>query len=311
MCYINNGDTMKKEIKEMILNIVTFIFFIILTITLTLNSIINITKKYKDIEEIKNIVNKIDLTEILKNKSNKELEEIENSLIVGGIPTSTIESFLNTKEVKNYSVDIINNSITNDEKLYSSEKIYEFLEQNITPISKKLQEENVKGSEILTEENNKKILEKLKDKTPNIEKAIDKIIDEKLEKYNNKINKTVDKIEIIYSKKITIILIFLEILSVIMIIISSKSFYKSLKWIGLSFILNSIILLTLNLIIKYIIINITEEIIKKYISIIFNDLLLNLKKEIIIYLILGLIFIVLNIIIKIIKIKKLVNKEKI
>ena len=253
-----------KGLLKVFLGIITFISMIVLIVDLTIYSVRNISEQFLNEKEIRKMVENINVLDLLKDEDGneiKEVTEIKNELINAGIPTETVEEFINSEPVKNLTTDILTTTIdyvVYDKKIetkeISEEEIYNFVEQNIYEVAHVLKEKNVPKSEELTDERINEVLIKVREKTPEIKEKVQEVsnqIEEKiketeqyetLEDYKNNLDNALTLIRFIYSDYITNIIIIIGIISIILIVISRFSYYTYLKWVGLSFTISGIIL---------------------------------------------------------------------
>ncbi len=311
-----------KTIRNIILGFFTVICVILLFTIIFSFGVKKASEEYFNEKKIKQAIKNINVVEILKDRHGKEdkvLETIKNKLTESGIKTEFVEDFLNTKPVNEYTGDkvsiLIDNIIKNKkEKLVSDGEIYEFLNNNIADISKELQEKNIPNSDVLTQEYQEEFLNKVKDKTPDIEEKInelqDKIFDKLGDEYSESLEKYVELAKFIYNNLLDLIFIILGIIFIIGIIITRRSIYKSLKWIGISFIGSSMIFMLIprliNKAIKHI--NDTPKAISDYIKTSLTSMKATFTNEGIICLIIGIVLIILNIVIYII-LEKIDNRR--
>lgn len=253
-----------KGLLKVFLGIITFISMIVLIIDLTIYSVRNISEQFFNEKEIRKMVENINVLDLLKDEDGneiKEVTEIKNELINAGIPTETVEEFINSEPVKNLTTDILTTTIdyvVYDKKIetkeISEEEIYNFIEQNIYEVVRVLKEKNVPKSEELTDERINEVLVEVKKEVPAIKEQVQELtnqIEEKiketeqyktLEDYKNNLDNTLTLVRFIYSDYITNIIITVGIVSILFIVISRFSYYTYLKWVGLSFTISGIIL---------------------------------------------------------------------
>ncbi|MBE6159694.1 MAG: hypothetical protein E7157_01450 [Lactobacillales bacterium] len=314
-----------EKIKKFLLAILTFICMLVLMTDIVLFSLKKTSEKYLKEEKIKEIVENINVIDLFKDKDGKELEEftqIKDKIVDSGIPKEAVDSFINSDPVNKYASDTINKAIDNvlenkQEKVIDSNSLNTFFENNMDSISKELQEKNVPKSEYLTKENQQKILNKIKEKTPYIEEKIDAVSNKISEKlgfdYTLKISKMINLFELLYTKLLDFLLIIVFIIFIMGICITRQSIYKSLKWIGITFVSSSIILYCISFIIPKIYKYIDKvpvgfnTMIKKALE----DSSKNINSYGLIYLIIGVILTVINIVIYYILLKRENKKFKI
>ena len=243
-----------KNIQKFLLGVLTFMCIVILTIDITCFSLKKVSEKYLKEDKIKEVINDINVLDLFKDENGNELEqikEVKNQIVDAGIPKESIDGFINSKPVNDFAGTVITDSINNissNKEIINDKKIYSFLEDNIGAISKELQENNVPKSEFLTVENQEKFLNKVKDKTPKIADKINEVSDKIESKFGSKTNvflnieKIIKILKFLYNGVIDVIMIIVFIVFVIGIAITRQSIYKSLKWIGISFLSSGIIL---------------------------------------------------------------------
>ena len=253
-----------KGLLKVFLGIITFISMIVLIVDLTVYSVRNISEQFLNEKEIRKMVENINVMDLLKDENGneiKEVTEIKEQLVSAGIPTETVEEFINSKPVKDLTTNVLTTTIDYvvydkkpETKEINEEEIYNFIEQNIYEVVRVLKEKNVPKSEELTDERINEVLTKVKEETPIIKEQVQELtnqIEEKiketeqyktLEDYKNNLDNTLTLIRFIYSDYITNIIITIGIISILLIVLSRFSYYTYLKWIGLSFTISGIIL---------------------------------------------------------------------
>ena len=253
-----------KGLLKVFLGIITFISMIVLIIDLTIYSVRNISEQFLNEKEIRKMVENINVLDLLKDEDGneiKEITEIKEQLINAGIPTETVEEFINSEPVKNLTTNVLTTTIDYvvydkkpETKEINEEEIYNFIEQNIYEVVRVLKEKNVPKSEELTDERINEVLVEVKKEVPAIKEQVQELtnqIEEKiketeqyktLEDYKNNLDNTFTLIRFIYSDYITNIIITVGIVSILFIVISRFSYYTYLKWVGLSFTISGIIL---------------------------------------------------------------------
>ena len=311
-----------EKVKAFFMGFFTVICTILLMTIIITFSIKKTSEKYLNEKKIKSLIKNINFADIFINENldSEHFIYIKNKLTEAGIPFESVNEFIKTEPVEKYTDEIVTKSISNTvngskDKLVDKGNVYSFLEKNIDKISEELQEKNVPNSEKLDEEHRKEFLEKIKDKTPEIEDKINELqdkINEKLKEYGytDQMDTIFKIVRIIYRTIMDFIFIVLLIVFIIGIVITRKSFIKALKWIGIAFLLAAIIL-----------IRVPHEITKldKYIDKFPNSFELYIKSVLqnmadilkdygAVYLIIGSILILINIIIYIIK-EKSENKK--
>ena len=305
-------------------NIITFICVILLTINISIYIGISISKKYLTESEIKTTLSKIDIMGLLTNDSStsKYIINIKNKFIESGVPENIIDDFFRTEPVLN----IINSSVTSginyviyDKKpnmsYLNSDNLYKYFEENMSLITNELRENNVRGSELLTEEKEKIVLEKLKDNMPIVEDNINKLIlkiDDKLNdvnmtSHNQKMVLPLQIIRFIYSDLLTYILFGVSSFLILLIALSRVSIYKWMKWVGVAFLISGLIQLVYIFLIPFLVNNIlynAPDIIINFVKYIMNSMIDNMKNYGFICFIISLILFTINIVIYFVREKK-------
>lgn len=305
-------------------NIITFICVILLTINISIYIGISISKKYLTESEIKTTLSKIDIMGLLTNDSStsKYIINIKNKFIESGVPENIIDDFFRTEPVLN----IINSSVTSginyviyDKKpnmsYLNSDNLYKYFKENMSLITNELRENNVRGSELLTEEKEKIVLEKLKDNMPIVEDNINKLIlkiDDKLNdvnmtSHNQKMVLPLQIIRFIYSDLLTYILFGVSSFLILLIALSRVSIYKWMKWVGVAFLISGLIQLVYIFLIPFLVNNIlynAPDIIINFVKYIMNSMIDNMKNYGFICFIISLILFTINIVIYFVREKK-------
>lgn len=263
-----------KCIGKFFLSIITFILVIILTVTIYTGNLLIISENYFKEDTIKEMVNSIDIADLLKDKDGielKEVTEIKNELASNGIPDEVIDKVLESDEVQNLMSSIL--ITTTDYIIYdkdlnlptiNSEQIYKFVETNMDDVVKIMQENNVPDSEQLTEEKQTEILEKLKVELPVIEENVNEMISnlateiqkldeyKKAQEYKNNLDIALSVVRFIYSDTVKLILLSTIVVLILLIMLTRRSIYKSLKWVGLALLLSGGLMYMSGFILPYI-----------------------------------------------------------
>lgn len=313
-----------KVVLKIFRNIITFICVILLTINISIYIGISISKKYLTESEIKTTLSKIDIMGLLTNDSStsKYIINIKNKFIESGVPENIIDDFFRTEPVLN----IINSSVTSginyviyDKKpnmsYLNSDNLYKYFEENMNLITNELRENNVRGSELLTEEKEKIVLEKLKDNMPIVEDNINKLIlkiDDKLNdvnmtSHNQKMVLPLQIIRFIYSDLLTYILFGVSSFLILLIALSRVSIYKWMKWVGVAFLISGLIQLVYIFLTPLLVNNIlynAPDIIINFVKYIMNSMIDNMKNYGFICFIISLILFTINIVIYFVREKK-------
>lgn len=294
--------TKKERLEKIILSVLTFVLIGYITFNLMLLCIFNISEKFLNKDKVEELINKIDIITILKDELGNEVDEIlliENELKDIGVATEGINAFIDSPDVKNFSTNvvsgvfdkIINNNL--DNYYIQDSDVSNLIENNI---------DKLQTNSSLTQS---QILEKLNTRVPNLVSNINKLIDklcEKLEtsellvKYQEYVNMSINVLDIVYSGITYFLIIFTLITFIALLIFIRRDIYKSLKWISISFVIPGLLIFILSyfLINKFIIDNILiNNIIKIIVS--------GLNGYSFIYISIGAIIVIINIIIYFIK----------
>lgn len=313
-----------KVVLKIFRDIITFICVVLLTINISIYIGISISKKYLTESEIKTTLSKIDIMDLLTNDSStsKYIINIKNKFIESGVPENIIDDFFRTEPVLN----IINSSVTSginyviyDKKpnmsYLNSDNLYKYFKENMSLITNELRENNVRGSELLTEEKEKIVLEKLKDNMPIVEDNINKLIlkiDDKLNdvnmtSHNQKMVLPLQIIRFIYSDLLTYILFGVSSFLILLIALSRVSIYKWMKWVGVAFLISGLIQLVYIFLTPLLVNNIlynAPDIIINFVKYIMNSMIDNMKNYGFICFIISLILFTINIVIYFVREKK-------
>lgn len=300
----------KNSIEKIVLGILTFILIIYISLSLMFCSFFNISGKVLNKNNMYDFISNIDIVSILKQELGNELQEfdlIKEDLSDIGITTEGINEFINSNEVKEFSVDVVTkvfNKVSNKSDIdykITNEQINELLEGNIDKL-----EINASISE-------EQILDKIENKIPDLVLNINELLDKfcnKLEnsdtfqKYQGYIYSSINILDIIYSDFLMFVIIFIVISFILLLIFIRKSIYKSLKWLSISFIIPAMIFAVISTII-FSFVNSDNILFNNILNIINKDLI----KHSVIYFIVAFILALINVIIYIIK--KYKDKEKV
>ena len=172
----------REQIKKIILGILTFILILYISFSLVFFSIFIISKKFLNKDNIYNYISNIDITTILKDEFGNELKEytlIKDELSDIGITTEGMNEFINSNDVKEFSVNTITkvfNKVSNkgdiDYKI-TNEQINNLLENNINKLES--------NSDISENE----ILNKIENKIPKLVLNINALLDKFCNKLEN------------------------------------------------------------------------------------------------------------------------------
>lgn len=288
---------MKKEnLKKVISNILTIVLIIYISMGIIFYSLLNISKNYINKDKMQNIINNIDISNILK--ENIEIENIKSELIETGLSSETVDTFLNSNEVKQFEEEVVTNIVYdilnkgNIEYKLSSDEINKLIYNNI--------------DELKTNGSYNKIAEKVEQKLPNLVDNANNILDKistQLQnsntfiKYKGYINSLFKIFDLIYSKIVNIIIIFIITSFIVLLMLIKNDIFNSFKWVAISFIIPTIILKAFGSLLKQVFI---ETKFNKLIDLIAADF----NKYSKIYLIISVLLLIINLINYILKKKK-------
>lgn len=285
----------KKQIYEkIILGILTCVLIIYISFNLIIISSFNISKRFLNKDNVIDFVNDINIVDILKEQFFEEFILIEEEFKNVGITSEGINAFLNSKQVKDFSTEILTNVFNNI--LNDSSQNLEINKEEVT----KLFVDNIDKLQINSILTEKQLLDKLNSKIDNLVYGINNLINElfnKLEKsdmirqYESYINKSMELLDIIYSDIVLVVLIFNLVIFILLLIYIRKSVYKALKYVSISFMISSLLLS----IVSFVIINyikIENLLIDNILNIVSNDINMYSYK----YILIALLIIVINII---------------
>lgn len=292
----------KEGVEKIILGILTFILIGYIVFNLIFLSIFSISKKFLNKDNVLEFINKIDIMTIIKDELGNEFDEIlsiENEFKNIGITTEGINEFMNSTDVKNFSTKVASNVF---EKIINNNLDNYYIQNTDVTNLIELNIEKLQTNSSLTES---QILNKLSNRVPDLVTNINKLIDklcEKLEapnlftKYQKYINMSMDVLDIVYSDITHCLLIFLLISFIVLLIFIRRNIYKSLKWLGISFIIPGVLIFMLSYLLtnKFFIDN-------TLISSIIEGVASNLNSYSVIYISLGIIIILINVIMYFIK----------
>lgn len=311
-----------KKIGKIFLFIITILLSLILILDVTVYNIRDITKIFISEEKIKEELASINILDLLKDQNGneiKEITEIKNTLVSAGIPVETVESFIDSEPIHDITNKVVTDTVNyifydkepEIKTNFDSKEITNFFRENMSIISKELQERNVPKSELLTEELQEKVLTNIEEKIPVIEESLKKITDEvtaiiqntdeykQVEEYQQKLNEVLSTIQLIYSDKVTNILIIIFVVCVVGIILSRFSPYNYLKYLGGVSLIVGTLLLIVSLVIPklYAYIGQIPYVFQNFVTLILNDSKDLFLNKSIIHFVIGAILIILNIII--------------
>ena len=261
----------------------------------------NTSRKFLNKDNVEKFISNIDIISVLKDElgSDFNLDIIKDELTNIGITEEGINKFINSEDVKEFSSNTISNIFN---KISGNTNIsYEINEEEIY----NLFENNIEKLEISSTINEEILLDKIKNKIPDLTNSINDLVDKVLVKLENSkifkqyqgyLFKSIGILDLIYSDFTTFIIVSIIITFITLLMFIRKSFYKSLKWLSVSFLIPSGILAIISTIIYSFI---------KFDSILITNIVNIINKEIInysvIYFIISIIFVIINIVMYMIK----------
>lgn len=300
----------KVQTKKIVLGIFTFILILYISFSLVFFSLFSISKKILNKNNLYDYISNIDIVSILKDELGNELNEytlIKEELSDIGITTEGINEFVNSNEVKDFSVAALTKVFNKVSK--KSDTDYKITNEQID----NLLENNIDKLEVNSNLSRNEILNKIEKKIPtlvlNINELLDKFFNklensDKFLKYQNYIYSFIGVFDVIYSDFVLYSIVFVIISFIALLIFIRNSIYKSLKWLSISFVIPSVLF------------GIISTIILSFINshnIILNNVLNLINKNLVmhstIYFIITFIFIIVNVIMHIIK--KYKKKKKV
>lgn len=295
---------------------------LILSLDLVLYHFKEISKEYMSEEKIYELISNISISDFLVDDNGEELAEIKKvkeELTRAGFPVETVDSILDTEKVEKEISKGIAKSLEivlsgkEEEVLgtFSTEQILTFSKENIANISLELQKNNVPKSELLTEERQQEILNKMEEVAPQIEEQINKgieVVQEKLqnsEKYQSlqemrrKIEQVLNILKFLYSSSFNALLVAIAIGCILFILLLCHSTYRYLKFFGITSLLNASIFLSCTFAMSKVSIYTKEvpKVLQVFFENLFKGLENSFKNLFIIYLILFILLVIANIVI--------------
>lgn len=218
---------------KIISNIIKYIVLIALIISMILTIAINIVTS--TILNKEYILGKLEETNYYNNVYNQVESNFENYIYQSGLDEDVIKGIISENDIKEDTIQIIDNIYEKNNTEIDVNKIKERLETNIyNSLSKEKISDNTKKA---------------------IDQFIEKIVNEYKNtivhtKYESNINNVLSKV-INYSSKIKMILIAIDIiLAIILLLLNLKNILKGVKQIGISLCATSIFYIIGNIIIN-------------------------------------------------------------
>lgn len=246
---------MKKKLLCFFKGLSIFILMLLLSIVIYLFCLRNIFKSYVNEDNIRKEISSINIMDLLK-ENGEEIEsvkELKKELVNVGIPEETIDSVLNSTVITDVTANVVSEGVNYiftgkepDIVNLKSEDIIEFTKDNMASISLELKNNNVPGASLLTSERQDKIVKNMEVNAPKVEEKINLVIDkveekiksnenyEKFVDYQNKLNKLLDIVRFIYGDNMTYLLIGVILILSLLLILVVHSYYKYLKYFGIT-----------------------------------------------------------------------------
>lgn len=240
--------------KNVIKNIVLFLFIIIATISIFVYVMLDTTKSLVEEDNIKNIIKEINIEELIGTETEDKIYEI---LEKTGMPKEYADYILKSSEFKEYvgkytaeGIELILNhkEIKKLDKKETTDVIVSSWNQALEEAKKN----NIDVEEYITEEEQNKIIDKIEESTPEIidkvmdlENTIKTKIDRRYQDKIEKINNTLELIRKIYNCQ-SLLKVFIIVEFIIIILLNIK---KTFKNIAFPFGINAFLLFTINFII--------------------------------------------------------------
>ena len=290
-----------EKIRNVIINFLSIVLVFYIGFTLLFFAILNITKNYVNQEKIENVIDNFDLSNVIKN--NVEIDNIKDILIDSGLTNDMVDEFFESQAFKEFETQVLSNIIY--DVLRKGNIDYQF---DVTQINNLIFDniDELKDSEeyhLIT----KKIDERMPSLVENANVILEKI-SEKLQnsptfmKYKGYINKLFKIFDIVYSNVVNYLILFVIISFILMLMFMRKNILSSLKFIGIAFVSASILIVIF-----------TKLLLRIFAFTQFNDLIniviYDFKKYCMTYITIGIIFIVINLVIYIVKRRKKLTHE--
>ena len=240
--------------KNVIKNIVLFLFIIITTISIFVYVMLDTTKSLVEEDNINNIIKEINIEELIGTETDDKIYEI---LEKTGMPKEYADYILKSSEFKEYvgkytaeGIELILNhkEIKKLDKKETTDVIVSSWNQALEEAKKN----NIDVEEYITKEEQNKIIDKIEESTPEIidkvmdlENTIKTKIDRRYQDKIEKINNTLEMIRKIYNCQ-SLLKVFIIVEFIIIILLNIK---KTFKNIAFPFGINAFLLFTINFII--------------------------------------------------------------
>lgn len=240
--------------KNVIKNIVLFLFIIITTISIFVYVMLDTTKSLVEEDNIKNIIKEINIEELIGTETEDKIYEI---LEKTGMPKEYADYILKSSEFKEYvgkytaeGIELILNH--KEVKKLDKKETTDVIVSSWNQALEEAKKNNIDVEEYITEEEQNKIIDKIEESTPEIidkvmdlENTIKTKIDRRYQDKIEKINNTLEMIRKIYNCQ-SLLKVFIIVEFIIILLLNIK---KTFKNIAFPFGINAFLLFTINFII--------------------------------------------------------------
>ncbi len=240
--------------KNVIKNIVLFLFIIIATISIFVYVMLDTTKSLVEEDNIKNIIKEINIEELIGTETEDKIYEI---LEKTGMPKEYADYILKSSEFKEYvgkytaeGIELILNH--KEVKKLDKKETTDVIVSSWNQALEEAKKNNIDVEEYITEEEQNKIIDKIEESTPEIidkvmdlENTIKTKIDRRYQDKIEKINNTLEIIRKIYNCQ-SLLKVFIIVEFIIILLLNIK---KTFKNIAFPFGINAFLLFTINFII--------------------------------------------------------------
>ena len=240
--------------KNVIKNIVLFLFIIITTISMFAYIMLDTTKSLIEEDNIKNIIKEINIEELIGTETEDKIYEV---LEKTGMPKEYADYILKSSEFKEYvgkytaeGIELILNH--KEVKKLDKKETTDVIVSSWNQALEEAKKNNIDVEEYITEEEQNKIIDKIEESTPEIidkvmdlENTIKTKIDRQYQDKIEKINNTLEMIRKIYNCQ-SLLKVFIIVEFIIILLLNIK---KTFKNIAFPFGINAFLLFTINFII--------------------------------------------------------------
>lgn len=240
--------------KNVIKNIVLFLFIIITTISIFVYVMLDTTKSLVEEDNIKNIIKEINIEELIGTETEDKIYEV---LEKTGMPKEYADYILKSSEFKEYvgkytaeGIELILNH--KEVKKLDKKETTDVIVSSWNQALEEAKKNNIDVEEYITEEEQNKVIDKIEESTPEIidkvmdlENTIKTKIDRQYQDKIEKINNTLKMIRKIYNCQ-SLLKVFIIVEFIIILLLNIK---KTFKNIAFPFGINAFLLFTINFII--------------------------------------------------------------